>query len=99
MVLDLTPHGPRIKMIQEEEKASYPTVTTICGGQTFEAPCSLFSLAPVLRDCIAFCDGDTGTLNLDPLFFKPRGVEDWEAAAVFKVNFLSKFQLKIVRFN
>ena len=76
-------------MIKVEETLSCPTVTTICGGQTFEAPCSLFSLAPVMRDCIAFCNEDSGILNLDPLFFKPRGVDDQEAAAVFQVNILT----------
>ena len=63
-----------------------PTVTTICGGQMFEAPCTLFTLAPVLRDCINFCEEDPGIMDLDPLFFRPRGVGDTEAAAVFQVN-------------
>jgi hypothetical protein len=72
-------------MAQESED-SCPTVTTICGGKTFEAPSSVFFLAPVLRDCIAFCEEDSGFVDLDPLFFKPRGVDDHEAAAVFQVN-------------
>ena len=70
----------------KETDIACPTVTTICGGQVFEAPCTLFSLAPVLRDCINFCEDDPGTLDLDPLFFRPRGVGDQEAAAVFKVD-------------
>ena len=70
----------------EETVPSCPTVTTICGGQIFEAPSTLFSLAPVLRDCIDFCEDDPGTLDLDPLFFRPRGVGDQEAAAVFRVS-------------
>eukprot|EP00092_Neocalanus_flemingeri_P012288 GFUD01013246.1.p1 GENE.GFUD01013246.1~~GFUD01013246.1.p1 ORF type:complete len:151 (+),score=46.18 GFUD01013246.1:136-588(+) len=72
------------KKRQVEEALTGPTVTTICGGQTFEAPCSLFSQAPVLRDCFAFCEEDSSILDLDPLFFLPRGVEDQEAAAVFQ---------------
>ena len=48
----------------EETDLACPTVTTICGGQVFEAPCTLFSLAPVLRDCIKFCENDPGTLDL-----------------------------------
>ena len=54
-----------------ESLAECPTVVTICGGQIFEAPTTIFALAPVLRDCISFCEEDSGTLNLDPLFFKP----------------------------
>ena len=48
-------------------------VAVVCGGVEFLVPALLAARAPVLADCLTFCRAG-GTLDLDTLLFRSRGV-------------------------